>query len=475
MSFFQQSLDFSNPTKRQEPEEDEPIVWSVADLTRRVRDLLEMEFGEVWVEGEITNHRRQASGHHYFALKDEDAQLSCVLFRGSAGGAKGVEMRDGTQVRVFGNLTVYEVRGQYQLVVRKVQPRGQGALQARFEALKAKLQDEGLFATERKRELPQFPARVGLVTSPTGAAVRDFLRTLAPRFPTEVVLRPVRVQGKGAASEIAAALDAFSKPESPEMAVDVIVLVRGGGSLEDLWEFNEEVVARAVAAASVPVVVGVGHEIDFTIADFAADYRAATPTAAAAAILPEREEVQRILAQHSRRLQRDASASVALLQARLLQLSQAGVFREPIRAIEKGRLAVDWQLERLGGGTRQRLEQLRGALVEMRGRLRALHPQVRLEMSRQSLARAAERLEAAVNIGLDSRRRRFERLEVALKAYSPESTLERGYSITLDREGNLVDSAKAVQRDDEITTVLKGGKLTSVVKRIEQQDADDKD
>jgi len=467
MSFFQQSLDFGNSKKQPDGGEEEPIVWSVTDLTRRVRDLLEMEFGEVWVEGEITNYRRQASGHQYFGLKDEDAQLSCVLFRGNLRGAKGVEMRDGAQVRIFGNLTVYAARGQYQMVVRNVQPRGQGALQARFEALKAKLQAEGLFDPERKRALPRFPRRVGLVTSPTGAAVRDFLRTLSSRFPTEVILRPVRVQGRGAAAEIARAIEAFDDPERPEFSVDLVVLVRGGGSLEDLWEFNEETVARAIAASRIPVVSGVGHEVDFTIADFVADVRAATPTAAAAVILPEREELERHLAQHLRRLNRDASSALALLQSRLERLAQAGVFREPVRSIENGRLAVDRQLERLSAASERRIEVLRSELLERRGRLRVLHPEVRLEVSRQNLLRARERLLDAADVQVDRRRQRLDRLAVALKAYSPQSTLSRGYSITLDARGNLVDTAATLKPGQQVTTVLHDGKVRSTVDEVE--------
>jgi len=259
---------------------DEPVVLSVGQLTRRITGLLEGGIGSVWVEGEISNLRRQSSGHCYFTLKDEESQLSCVLFARSAAGK--TDLRDGLQVQLHGKISVYKPRGQYQLVVRLVQSKGEGMLQALFVELKRRLAQGGLFDQERKNPLPRFPRRIGVVTSPTGAAIRDFLHVLHRRHAgVRVVIPPVRVQGKGAAAEIAAAVSEFSRGGDAIGPVDVIVVTRGGGSLEDLWEFNEESVARAIAASAIPVVSAVGHEIDFSIADFVADFRAPTPIAAA--------------------------------------------------------------------------------------------------------------------------------------------------------------------------------------------------
>ncbi len=249
-------LDFSfrnEPEKTPEPIEGPPRVLSVTELTRRVRAMLERGLGEVWVRGEISNYRRQASGHHYFTLKDDGCQLACVLFAGAARSLRGLRLGDGMQAQVFGALTVYEARGQYQLVVELVQEEGTRRAPGRFEALKAKLVAEGLFDADRKRPLPRLPMRIGVVTSPTGAAIRDFLKVLHRRMPcVEVIVSPVRVQGRGAAAEIAEAVAEFSAaPANGLPVVDVVVVTRGGGSLEDLWEFNEEAVARAIAASRV--------------------------------------------------------------------------------------------------------------------------------------------------------------------------------------------------------------------------------
>ena len=284
---------------------EETTVLSVWELTRSIRSLLESEVGTVWVEGEISNYRRQSSGHQYFTLKDERSQLPCVLFRGSNNLLTGPALADGLHVQARGEVTVYELRGQYQMIVQAVQPRGVGALQARFEALKRRLDAEGLFDAARKKPLPGFPVAVGIVTSPTGAALQDMLNILKRRAPwLRVVVHPVRVQGAGASLEIAEAIREFNlwaegaggPTHAGRPVVDLIVVARGGGSIEDLWEFNEEIVARAIAASGLPVVSAVGHEIDFTIADFAADLRAPTPSAAAELIAPDTAELLRQLA-----------------------------------------------------------------------------------------------------------------------------------------------------------------------------------
>ncbi len=273
----------TQPLKKTPDRVTEPVILSVTALTRKVRMLLEQQVGSVHVEGEVSNLRRQSSGHVYFTLKDAGAQVPCALFASQAHQLKSMDFRDGLHVRLSGQLTVYEARGVYQIIVRRIEPCGVGALQARFEELKKRLHEEGLFAQELKKQLPKFPRRIGVVTSPTGAAIRDFLHVLHRRQQgIEVLIYPAKVQGRGAAEEIANGIRFFESQASMSgCEVDVIVLTRGGGSIEDLWEFNDETLARTVAASSMPIVSAVGHEIDFTICDLVADLRAPTPSAAA--------------------------------------------------------------------------------------------------------------------------------------------------------------------------------------------------
>src|SRR6184192_4246874 len=270
-------------------------VFTVSELTRNIRGTLEAKFGAVWVQGEISNHKLHPSGHQYFTLKDQRAQIACVIWRDTMAPLRQ-PLVDGAQVQVYGTVTVFEARGQYQLNVQILQPRGVGLLQAKFEALKRKLEAEGLFAPERKRPLPKFPQRIGIVTSPSGAAIRDMLNVLQRRAPwLQILINPVRVQGSGAAAEIAVAIRELATPNENFAAVDLIVIARGGGSIEDLWEFNEEIVARTIADVTVPIVSAIGHEIDFTIADFVADLRAPTPSAAAELIVPDIVDLRRHL------------------------------------------------------------------------------------------------------------------------------------------------------------------------------------
>src|ERR1700757_5087148 len=277
-------------------------IFTVSQLTRSIRSTLETKFGAVWVQGEISNYKLHPSGHQYFTLKDQRAQISCVIWRDTMAPLRK-PLVDGAQVQVYGTVTVFETRGQYQLNVQILQPRGVGLLQAKFEALKRKLETEGLFAPEHKRPLPNFPRRIGIVTSPTGAAVRDMLNVLHRRAPwLQILINPVRVQGAGAAQEIAVAIREFALPNEGFLPLDLIVVTRGGGSIEDLWEFNEEIVAGAIFNSAVPIVSAVGHEIDFTMCDFVADLRAPTPSAAAELIVPDVIDLQRQIERCARTL-----------------------------------------------------------------------------------------------------------------------------------------------------------------------------
>ena len=417
-------------------------VHSVWELTSDIKRLLEKSIGTVWVGGEITNLRAQNSGHIYFTLKDVAAQLNCVLFRGAAPGQREL-LADGQKVLLQGDVTVYEARGQYQLIVRAVELQGVGALQIQFEKLKQKLAAAGWFAPERKRALPPFPQRIGLVTSPTGAAIRDVLHVVQRRHPgLELVLAPCRVQGQGAAAEIAAAirmLNEYSR-QLPTGGLDFLLITRGGGSLEDLWAFNEEPVARAIFESALPVVSAVGHEIDFTIADFVADVRAATPSAAAEIItegvFASREFIRAApLLLHRavrRKLDRETENFTAL-GGRLLRL-------HPRRKIND---------------SLQRLDDLQTGL------LRNVKPAVRArQLQWENLAGRFWRARPTHAVKL--RREALRQLEKRLLALGPEQVLARGYSITTDAaSGRVVRAAAAVQPGQILRTRTAQGEITS--------------
>lgn len=441
----------------------EPAILSVSELTRRVRSLLEEGLGDVWVEGEISNLRKQSSGHQYFTLKDAGSQLSCVLFSRTAAGLRGVALSDGQSVQVFGGVSVYEPRGQYQMIVRLVQNRGEGALQAKFEALKRKLAAEGLFETDRKRPLPRFPRRVGLVTSPTGAAIRDFLNVLHRRHPgIEVVINPVRVQGKGAAAEIARAIGEFGVMESFSLPpVDVIVVTRGGGSLEDLWEFNEETVARAIAASPVPVVSAIGHEIDFTIADFAADLRAPTPSAAAELLAADRMDVLARLRQDAARITRACRSHLDLTRSRLETLAGSAVLREPARRLRELQQTLDRAADALPQAAHLTLERRRASLDRATARLTALFPGHALAETRLQCRIILQRLGEPIRRELAARQARLNRASGVLGSLSPDSTLARGFTITMDASGRPLTSAQQAISGKTLRTRFHDGEVES--------------
>lgn len=469
-------LDFLFPEPGRDPDppatQDEPAaprILTVAELTRAVRATLEGRFGAVWVRGEVSNYRRQSSGHHYFTLKDDGAQLACVLFAGAARLLRGLRLADGAQLQVHGELTVYEARGQYQLVVDLVQEEGLGALQARFEALKARLAAEGLFDAARKRPLPRLPARIGVVTSPTGAAIRDFLHVLRRRMPgIGVVVNPVRVQGRGAAAEIARAVGEFSAaPENGFPPVDVIVVTRGGGSLEDLWEFNEEAVARAIAASRLPVVSAVGHEIDFTLADFSADLRAPTPSAAAEVLVPEAAELRRVVRERMARSGRVIAGAIRYQRARLAAHERSALFREPARALRERRQALDLAMDALRARLSQAVRERRDTLRHARAVIAAHRPAAALALRRQRLERERAALSECIHRRLARARERLAGVASLLRSLSPEATLARGYTITFDPEGRPIRSAGDLRVGASLRTRFARGEVKSVVTRLE--------
>jgi len=412
-----------------------PKILTVSELTRDIKLVLDEVFGAVWVEGEVSNFKRHTSGHLYFSLKDENATVRCMMFRSAAARLK-FEPKDGTKVLVAGRVSVYEKGGQYQVYANTIEPRGQGALQLAFEQLKKKLAAEGLFDEDRKRPLPFLPARIGIITSPTGAVIRDILHVLGRRFPGfHAVLNPVRVQGEGAAEEIAAAIADFNRLKN----VDVIIVARGGGSLEDLWAFNEEAVARAVAASGVPVISAVGHETDYTIADFVADRRAPTPSAAAEVVMPARAELVARIQTNLRHLRQALADAVPQYAQRIDDLV------ESLTHALEGRLGT----ERVrAGGLAQELARA------MDARLRA--DRVRCEGFAQELPRLiADKLRAE--------RLRCEALMRRLDALSPLAVLRRGYSLTTGADGTVIRRARDVRPGARLTTRLAVGRLTSEV------------
>ena len=373
-------------------------------------------------------------------------------------------LADGAQVQVYGNLTVFEARGQYQLSVEMVQPRGLGVLQAKFEALKRKLEAEGLFDSARKRPLPKFPKKIGIITSPSGAAIRDILNVLRRRARgIEILINPVRVQGTGAAAEIAAALREFSNPSTLWPALDIIVLTRGGGSIEDLWEFNEEIVARAIAASAVPVVSAVGHEIDFTIADFVADLRAPTPSAAAELIVPEMAELARRIGELENCLHRCLRTFVAREQTRLRLFSQRALASELLRRVRDGQQTLDWTREHLLRNAQQFLGNACNRIAEEWMSLRRHDPTREITARRDRFADLTRRLIVSGPASARAIRQRFERTEKILAVLGPDATLRRGYSITRCANGRVVRSSEEVKAGDALRTKFFHGSADSNV------------
>ena len=436
---------------------------SVSDLNRRARKLLESGIAKLWVEGEISNMARPASGHVYFSLKDDSAQIRAAFFRQRQRGPT-LGLKNGDRVLALGRVSLYEPRGDYQLIVEQVEPAGEGALKREFDRLKRTLEAEGLFAETLKQPLPTLPARIGLITSPSGAAVRDVLTVLHRRFPAvPVVVYPSAVQGDAAPGELLAALaTAIDRDEC-----DVLILCRGGGSIEDLWAFNDERLARAIVDCPIPVVSAVGHEVDFTIADFVADVRAPTPSGAAEIVVPD---------------QREWLARVGTLAARLAKLGR--------RSVEDRAQALDWLARRLAqaspsgnvarqaerlGGLRQRLAaaarhsllERERALEATRGKLLRRSPALRLERSLHRLSDLRGRLVSAATGQCAALAHRLELSMRALHSVSPLATLERGYAIVLDDDGRALSSVADLSAGDTIRARLSDGSLTADVRDVE--------
>ncbi|OGX03164.1 MAG: hypothetical protein A3G87_07260 [Omnitrophica bacterium RIFCSPLOWO2_12_FULL_50_11] len=389
-------------------------MFKVSEITRQIRALLESKYSVVWIEGEVSNFKRHSSGHIYFTLKDELAQINAVFFAGDNRHLK-FELKDGLQVICIGRVSVYDKRGQYQIYVQRMEPKGLGALQLAFLQLKERLEKEGLFAPERKKPIPLYPRRIGLITSPTGAAIQDMLKIFRKRtFGLHVFLLPVRVQGDGAAQEISDAIDWFGRFEP----LDLLIVGRGGGSLEDLWAFNEEVVARAIARSRIPVISAVGHEVDWTIADFVADFRAHTPTAAAEQVVSHWDELEMRLRQLRERMRNQMKVIFDMKREALARLKDSYAFRQPKAYLQQLAQRVD-------------------------------------ELARQ--------LQNYLRGFVETKRQQFQNLMGKLNALSPLASLERGYSLTFDAEGRLLKDAKQTEIGEVIRTRLRKGTIESKV------------
>lgn len=400
-------------------EQREKHVYTVSELTRDLRVIIEDSFPGVWVEGEISNFILHTSGHIYFSLKDATSVLRCAMFKRANEKLK-FSLKNGMKVIVLGSVSLYEARGDYQLIIEELEPRGVGALQLQFQQLKEKLQKEGLFDERYKAPIPFLPTRIGVVTSPTGAAIRDILSIARRRFANvEIIINPVKVQGVGAKEEIAAAIRQFNELGN----IDVMIVGRGGGSLEDLWPFNEEVVARAIFDSEIPVISAVGHEIDFTIADFVADYRASTPSAAAELVIPKKEDLKRMVDTATAHLNHVLSSLICTCKERLLSLQSAHVLRRPLNFIVQ---------------REQRIDDLRKEMSVRIGHI--------LEMSVQ----------------------RHNGIEAKLEAFNPKRILRRGYSITLKLPGGeVIKDVSAISRGDRVETRLGKGKFWSRIEEVE--------
>jgi exodeoxyribonuclease VII large subunit len=456
-------LELTSATARAESRD----VYTPSRLNREARTLLERRFPAIWVEGEMSNLSRPSSGHWYFSLKDEGSQLRCAMFRQRNLLARFTP-KDGLHVQLRGRLSLYEPRGDYQLIVDYIEEAGAGILQRRFELLKAKLAGEGLFAAERKRPLPRFPRRIGVITSPTGAAIRDLLNILRRRFCSiPVLVYPVQVQGDTAAAQIARTI----RRASQRAECDVLILARGGGSLEDLWAFNEEIVARAIFDSAIPIVSGVGHEVDFTIADFVADVRAPTPSGAAELVAPDCNEWQRNFAALSRRLTSALQRNLALRKERFVWLRRRMALVHPGVELRQRAQRLDELEQRLLRAVDRNLHRYRTLVAQHTAHLRLQSPALRVSAAQARLQALQGTLRETMQRRLEGLRNRWALATNTLDAVSPLATLQRGYAIVTDAAGHVVTDTGQLQPDAIVHARLARGSLRARVEHIETSDS----
>ena len=446
------------------PDNDQRQIFSVSQLNRRTRQLLETHLPLIWVEGELSNFACPASGHWYFSLKDDNAQVRCAMFRNrntavrlASGGRPG----NGMQVLLRCRVSLYEGRGEFQLIVEHMEEAGLGALQRRFDELKTRLAAEGLFSDEHKQPIPALPRCIGVVTSPTGAAIRDILSVLERRFPAiPVIIYPTAVQGQEAIAGIANAISSANQ----QQRCDVLIVGRGGGSMEDLWAFNEESVARAIFASAIPIVSAVGHEVDFTIADFVADLRAPTPSAAAELLSPDQGELLATFGGYQQLLENSANRHIATLQQQLHHLRQR--LRHPGDRLREQTQHLDHLEIRLQSALQARLHRAHNKLSDLSGQLSRFHPKGKVEELKQRNSHLSQRLNSAVQHQLEIRGQRLGNAAQVLNAVSPLNTLGRGYSITQDSNGNIVKTVADIEVGQQVVTRINDGQLHCNIEKV---------
>lgn len=462
----------------QQPEK----VLSVSEITEKIKTLLEDSFWPLWISGEISNLKHHSSGHVYFSLKDADAQLRCVMFR-TAASKMAFEPEHGMQVRAYGSIGVFEKHGIYQLYVEKLEPSGKGALHLAFEKLKKKLQEEGLFDTARKKPIPKFPQRIGIVTSETGAALRDIIHVIERRYPVVTLyLCPARVQGDGAAEEIVQGIHTFQNMPA-EKRPEILIVGRGGGSLEDLWSFNEESVARAIADCSIPVISAVGHEVDFTISDFVADRRAPTPSAAAEIAVPDRAVLLQMIQKNHDRLIQEYRRYLELMNMRVSKVEGSNLFK-PQRVIRELSLQIDALENRIVAMTKHMLQEKESRLGKYMMRLAIHGPKEYIMLHRAHFNDLFDRfirtVKDAMNIqqekinriiektrqfNISGKRSAFDLLHARLMGFSPKAILARGYAICKQSDGHIVTSYQEVAERELVEVELSEGALDCKIER----------
>ena len=441
-------------------------IFSVSEISARINGILKDTFASVWVEGEISNYKRHpASGHSYLTLKDEKSQLSAIMFR-NVGEKVKFDIEDGQKVLCFGSIGVYQPQGKYQIYIENIEPQGLGALQLAFEQLKAKLEKEGLFEEKYKKQIPIFPKKIGIVTSSSGAAIKDIISNINKRFSrVHLIVNPVRVQGKGSAEEIAQAIEEFNTFDD----IDVLIVGRGGGSLEDLWAFNEEIVARAIFNSKIPIISAVGHEKDYLISDFVADLRAATPTKAAEVVIGSEKEFNVTLINYSKRMQAAFKDSLNNLEKLFLRLSHSRFFKDPRELVYQRQQELDEAVVSLSRSFKHYLSLKQERLKRYTNLITAKRPEVILRDYKRSLFDLYRIFEKSIMQYIDIKGRDLAAVTSQMEALSPLAVLSRGYGMSFDKDKKIIKSTKDLKKNDEIETLLKDGRIKSIIKKIDSE------
>ncbi|MEI8125443.1 MAG: exodeoxyribonuclease VII large subunit [Parachlamydiaceae bacterium] len=442
----------------------DPPVLTVSQLSNAIKHCLETTFPLVWLQGEVSNCKPNVSGHLYFSLKDQNAQISAIMFRGDVASLKSIP-KDGTQVIVRGEVNVYPMGGKYQMIVRELRPVGLGELLLKLEELKIKLNKLGWFKKERKRQLPKFPKRIGVVTSPTGAAIQDMLNILNRRYSGfHLILNPVKVQGEGAAQEIAQAIEQFNTYD----LADVLIIGRGGGSIEDLWAFNEEVVAQAIFNSRIPTISAVGHETDHCIADYVADVRAPTPSAAAEIVIAEKSQQITHLAQLHKRMQQTVMQLIRQDKQRLAGLTRHPFFQTPYALLGPKMQQVDMMRQELDDMIKQRVATQLLLLKGKKELLKSLNPLVRLGHCREKLISLDKDIQAAIQRRFEILRLKLKHVKESLDTVNPKNLLTKGYCILFSKKNfSAITSVHSVEEDEQVRILLSDGNLNATVNKVQ--------